>query len=527
MKNFKIILLYFFAIHVNSQSNNTLEVKLELNTSWWAGIIIEGHQMPIKNGYEANLYGTSYYNQLQPLLLSSSGELVWSEEPFRFKVSNDNILFDEANAELEYVKAGTTLKEAYLYASSNYFPPSGKMPPELFFSVPQYNTWIELTYNQNQKDILKYARAIIENGMPPGIIMIDDNWQEDYGKWNFHKGRFPDPQAMMRELKELGFEVMLWVCPFVSPDSDTYRELEKEGVFMLDSMEKPAMVRWWNGVSAVLDLTNSKGNKWFKGELDRLVNQYGVSGFKLDAGDARFYKGISSSKKVIPNTHTELFNKIGLDYPFNEYRATWKMGGQPLVQRLHDKGHDWEDIKKLIPQMVLEGIMGYPFSCPDMIGGGQFTAFLNDAPIDQELVVRSAQVHTLMPMMQFSVAPWRILDDRHLNAVLKAVDLRENFKEVILDLAKKAAVTGEPIVRSLEYVFPHKGYAEISDQFMLGNEILIAPFLTKGEGNREVILPEGKWKSDKGIVFTGGKTIQINVPLNRLPYFIKQNKKTL
>ena len=177
--------------------------------------------------------------------------------------------------------------------------------------------------------------------------------------------------------------------------------------------------------------------------------------------------------------------------------------------------------------MVLEGIMGYPFSCPDMIGGGQFTAFLNDAPIDQELVVRSAQVHTLMPMMQFSVAPWRILDDRHLNAVLKAVDLRENFKEVILDLAKKAAVTGEPIVRSLEYVFPHKGYAEISDQFMLGNEILIAPFLTKGEGNREVILPEGKWKSDKGIVFTGGKTIQINVPLNRLPYFIKQNKKTL
>ena len=56
------------------------------------------------------------------------------------------------------------------------------MPPELFFSVPQYNTWIELTYNQNQKDILRYARAIVDNGMPPGIIMIDDNWQEDYGK---------------------------------------------------------------------------------------------------------------------------------------------------------------------------------------------------------------------------------------------------------------------------------------------------------------------------------------------------------
>ena len=40
--------------------------------------------------------------------------------------------------------------------------------------------------------------------------------------------------------------------------------------------------------------------------------------------------------------------------------------------------------------------------------GGQFTSFLDDAPIDQELVVRSTQVHALMPMMQFSVAPWRI-----------------------------------------------------------------------------------------------------------------------
>ena len=147
--------------------------------------------MPLKNGYEAQLYGTSYYNQLQPLLLSTSGELVWSEEPFRFKVSKEKILFDSAYAPLVYKKAGKSLRDAYLYASKNYFPPSGKMPPELFFSVPQYNTWIELTYNQNQKDILKYARAIIDNGMPPGIIMIDDNWQEDYGRWNFHPSRFP------------------------------------------------------------------------------------------------------------------------------------------------------------------------------------------------------------------------------------------------------------------------------------------------------------------------------------------------
>ena len=68
--------------------------------------------------------------------------------------------------------------------------------------------------------------------------------------------------------------------------------------------------------------------------------------------------------------------KLGLDYPYNEYKTIWKMGGQPLVHRLADKGHSWEDLRSLIPQMVLEGIMGYPFSCPDMIGGSYFLDFL-------------------------------------------------------------------------------------------------------------------------------------------------------
>tara|TARA_B100000575_G_scaffold26840_1_gene18110 strand:- start:122 stop:1696 length:1575 start_codon:yes stop_codon:yes gene_type:complete len=518
---FSILIFLFHKSHGQDLHDN-LEIEIKKNVDWYAGILIEGHKMPLKNGYEAQLYGTSYYNQLQPLLLSTSGELVWSEEPFRFRVKKEKILFDKAYAPLEYKKAGKSLREAFLFASENYFPPSGKMPPELFFSVPQYNTWIELTYNQNQKDILEYARAIIDNGMPPGIIMIDDNWQEDYGKWNFHPGRFPDPKAMMKELKELGFKVMLWVCPFVSADSDIYRELKKKRVFMLDERDKPAMVRWWNGVSALLDLTNPESEKWFKGVLNNLITEFGVNGFKLDAGDGRFYNGLKSLKEVNPNTHTELFAKIGLSYPYNEYRATWKMGGQPLVQRLHDKSHDWEDLKKLIPHMLLEGIMGYPFSCPDMIGGGQFTSFLDDAPIDQELVVRSTQVHALMPMMQFSVAPWRILNGRHFNAVLDAVNLRNKFKETILTLARKASVNGEPIVRSMEYVFPHKGYVDITDQFMLGNNILVAPFLSKGEGSRKVILPEGKWKSESGKIYKGGKTITIDVPLTRLPYFIYQ-----
>ena len=68
------------------------------------------------------------------------------------------------------------------------------------------------------------------------------------------------------------------------------------------------------------------------------------------------------------------------------------MGGEPLAERLRDKDHSWSDLRKLVPNMLLAGLMGYPFSCPDMIGGGEYKSFQAGATIDQDLVVRSAPV---------------------------------------------------------------------------------------------------------------------------------------
>ena len=68
--------------------------------------------------------------------------------------------------EVKPVRAGKTLKDAFLAAAKKHFPPSGKIPPEIFFSEPQYNTWIELQRDQNQKGIEKYADDIIKNKFP-------------------------------------------------------------------------------------------------------------------------------------------------------------------------------------------------------------------------------------------------------------------------------------------------------------------------------------------------------------------------
>jgi alpha-glucosidase len=199
------------------------------------------------------------------------------------------------------------------------------------------------------------------------------------------------------------------------------------------------------------------------------------------------------------------------------------MAGKPLGQRLFDKKHEWTDLQKLIPQMLAEGLVGYDFSCPDMIGGGYYLSFVNLDKVDQDLIVRAAQIHALMPMMQFSVAPWRVLDAEHLAAVKKAVAIREEFLPVILELAHNAANTGEPIVRSLEYVFPHQGFEEVKDEFMLGDSILVAP-LDKKEGKRQVLLPKGEWLAADEKSFIGGKSYDVEVPLDRIPIFrLKQS----
>ena len=153
-----------------------------------------------------------------------------------------------------------------------------------------------------------------------------------------------------------------------------------------------------------------------------------------------------------------------------------------------------------------------------MIGGGQFTSFLGVERFDEELIVRSAQVHALMPMMQFSVAPWRILSPENAAVCARYAQLHRQFGPYILSLARHASKTGEPIVRAMEYAFPHEGFLECRDQFMLGDRYLVAPMVTPGT-QREVRLPRGVWRDDRGETFRGPKRIETDVPLDRLPYY--------
>ena len=507
---------------------------------WWGLGGGFGQRMPFdaQTDFKCDLRVSNYANAAASLLVSDRGRVLWCAKPVEATIGGGTIKFVSDRGEIVLTEnAGGTLAEAFRFAAKSYFPSTGEEPELLYFAAPQYNTWIELTYHQNEKDILAYAQSMLDHGLPPGVFMIDDTWQLGYGTWEFDPRRFPDPKGMVEKLHAQGFKVLLWMCPFVSMDSPAFRLMEhgkspdtckpqpRGGFHVRQGGHKAQPVEWWNGVSALLDFSHPNGRRWFCGQLDRLRRDYGVDGFKFDGGSVGNYVGIDSFDKTLtPVGRSALYGAFAIEYAGSEYRNAVGLAGKPLVVRLFDKDHSWSALRKLVPDMLATGLIGYPFVCPDMVGGGDFASFLPGSPFSQELFVRSAQVQALSPMMQISASPWRVLDAEHQAAFLAAVRLRQSFAADIVALAKRAAKDGEPIMRSLEYVYPGRGYAKIADEFLMGEDLLVAPVVEKGAKTRKVIIPPGSWRGDDGTEVEGPAEIDVKTPLSRLPHFKKINK---
>jgi alpha-glucosidase (family GH31 glycosyl hydrolase) len=498
-------------------------VRLEVSPGeyWWGGDTSDGYRMPFADAYRADLRRPGD-NQVMPVLVSSHGRYVWSESPFAIEFS-DSVLTIRAHdgAAIEVGHGDATLRGGYLAAAS-HFAPAGQRPADAMFTAPQYNLWIDMPFRPTQQAVLSYADHALDSGFPPGVLVIDDTWSESYGTWDFHSGRFPDPQAMIARLHEQGFAVMLWLVPLVTPDTPVFRSLAGRGLLIRGQAGEPAIGRWWNGYGAAIDLLNPEGSGWLAGELLRLRTETGVDGFKFDGGDVSFYDSLGAAG---PERYTAAWNALAAAGTMNELRASWLAAGLPLVQRQRDKAHSWAEkdgLASLIPDGLAQGLTGHAFTCPDMIAGGDYRSFpaaRESAALDPELFVRSAQCQALFPMMQFSAAPWRLLDSGHLALCRDAAELHAAHAAEILRLADDAARTGEPIQRHLAYVFPGSGYEHVRDQFMLGDDLMVAPVTVKGQDSRNVLIPPGDWTSDDGTHVAGPCATEIDVPLARLPRF--------
>ncbi|MED5017470.1 glycoside hydrolase family 31 protein [Paenibacillus chibensis] len=490
-------------------------IQMLTNEYWYGGCVSEGTRMPVGPGdhERISLEMNSTPNQAMPLFLSSKGRYLWRDRGFAIEFREGAIHCpDDVIVESGF----ETLRGAYLAAMKSHFPFQQMGLSPVLWDKPIFNSWIEFTFHQKEDDLLRYAADIIHNGFPPGVLMIDDGWSEYYGYWTFHSGKFANPKRFIQKLHDMGFAVMLWVCPFITPDTVAFREARKMDLLVKNQDGKPFITEWWNGYSAVLDFSNPQAVAWFDRQLQQL-RELGVDGFKFDAGDSLYYSNNNVTfGNVTPDEHSRLWAEYGTKYALNEYRVTFRAGGYSLFQRLCDKEHSWgtKGIGGLIPDSLAQGITGHPFSCPDMVGGGEYLNFmeLEHAGLDEELFCRHSEIACLMPAIQFSAAPWRVLSPESLKIIQHHLELRSTFAAQRAKALRTAVTEGEPILRYMEYQFPGEGLEKITDQFMLGDRILVAPIYTKGAESRNVAVPRGSWLFDGQVIISQGETMKLTPP---------------
>lgn len=508
--------------------NKKLIIEIECDEYWWCGIVDLSHEMPYtvesirKFDMTTSPLEELCCNQITPLFLSSKGRYVYMPAYGSFAFEKGTLVL-ESQGEIEHGQK-SSLQEACRYAYCAFGAKIQKLPPSICFTAPQYCTWMELTYGQNQEDILAYARRIVASGLPTGEFIIDDGWQEAYGHWDFNKRTFPNAKKMCEELIALGFKVVLWIVPYISPDSNAYRMLKSKGLLITDDKGKPFITEWWNGYSAVLDFSNEEATAWFAEKYKYLHEEYGVCGLKMDGGDVLYYPKYPSGKRQLSALeHSEAYAAFDCGMDIKELRACVKNMGGAIIQRVADRKHSWDRRRGLggiVEKIILQGLMGYPFNCPDMVGGG----LLEDAELgtqySEELYCRYAQASTYLPSFQLSKFFWKdspILQDE----VHKMVSRHVAMKEYTEDLMKNAMYTGEPIVRSIAYEFNER--PDITDEFLLGDKYLVAPILQEGARKRLVYFPclnKEKWEMvSTGELFEGGQEIEIDADLNTLLYF--------
>jgi len=468
-----------------------------------------------------------------PIWYNTKGTAIWVRTPLDFRYSFNAITGDKPDGML-WVEMSATSELAYdILVASNIKAVLERIvreigypkvtPPEDYFRQPIFTTWVEYKADVSQPKVLEFAHAIRDAKIPAGFIEIDDKWEGHYGDMQFDPGKFPDPKAMVEQLHDLGFKVTLWVHPFVNVDSDTYAQMRHSGNLVADRSGDAGLIQWWNGIAAVWDFTNPAAAEAYRIRLSTLQSKYGFDGFKFDGGDVNLVpRDLKTEGDITAAQYADVYNReAAAHFTYNEARVGVYSQSLGIVQRLIDKQSTWgreNGLAAVIPEALNNSLRGFAYVMPDMVGGNQYD---NDK-IDKELMIRWAQASALMPLLQFSVGPWHF-DEETVKLCRDAAELHVKFSPYIYQLAQEARETGAPIIRPIWYaVASDLNTYSVTDEFMLGDDVVVAPVLVNGAVSRDIYLPDGDWVDyNTGAKLKAGWQRGYAAPLNVLPIFLR------
>lgn len=401
---------------------------------------------------------------------------------------------------------------------------------------------------RNEKIVKRIAGGMREHEIPCDVIHIDIHYMDGYRVFTWHPRRFPEPERMIKELREMGIRVVVINDPGVKREEGyrVYDEVMKKEMYLKKTDGKPFHGFVWPGKTVFPDFSRGDVRRWW-GDQHREFIRQGVCGIWNDMNEPShniqaFIRRVSTRNVVHhdngQNTpHLKNRNVYGLQ----EGRATregllrLRPGERPFVltragysgiQRYAavwtgDNSSTWRHLHLSLPMLMGMGLSGVSFVGCD-IGG--FTLSCS-----RELYARWIQVGAFYPFCRTHAAimtrdqePWAF-GKRVTDIAREYITLRYQLLPYIYTLFRESAETGAPVFRPLFYEFPgDPECATIEDEAMVGSAFLVAPVIRKGERKREVYLPAGEWFDFwTGERLSGGRTIAAKAPLERMPVYVR------
>lgn len=438
---------------------------------------------------------------------------------------------------------------------ANYTALAGRAPE---FPENALGLWqCKLRY-RTQEEVLSVAREYHRRGIPLDVIVIDFFHWTRQGEWKFDPVYWPDPAAMVRELKSYGIRCMISVWPTVDKKSENFAEMRENG--LLIRPERGSQCFDFLGDSYLYDATNPAAQAYLWDKCRRNYFEDGIDMFWLDEAEPeytaydfdnyRYYLGTDLQVgNVYPVMHAKAFwdgqTAAGQKDICNLIRCAWA-GSQKygVVLWSGDIIGNFETLRDQFAAGLNVSLAGIPWWTTDI--GGFFVDVT--ARGHKELLIRWFEWATFCPVLRLhgdkgpcESAP---LDDRDWGGgfchtgrdnelwsygedvyeILKHyVAVREQMKPYLKEVMREASENGSPVMRAMFYEFPDDPMCwEADEQYMFGSRYLVAPVLYAGMAERDVYLPAGKWKNmATGEVLAGGQKVTVAAPLEVIPVFEK------
>lgn len=383
--------------------------------------------------------------------------------------------------------------------------------------------------------VLEIAQQLRAHDFPCDALVLQSGWQEHEGDIRFRPGKWSLAGDILQRLRSQGFHIVLGETPYLDRQSRPYLEAEERGMLARRHSGESLHVRDHHGRTlALVDFSYPRTRQWWA-EEHRPLLEMGVDGLEMrdnvppaHLSDVRYFQGSAALvhnafprwtmealslawQNVVPGRRPWLVSDTPVP-GLSRWGAMVCHTGQPL---------EWETLQAVVreaQQMTLAG--QFWWSAEPAVASPE-------TPLDTELLIRWVQLGTFLPFCRLprwmhGPALWE-LDEEVQNILRQYLRLRYRFLPYIYGCFWESHRTGMPILRPLVLAYEEDEEArDISDEFLFGPAVLVAPVIEPAARTRRVYLPAGTWYDGwTEQRYEGPQWVEVEAPLDRLPMFIR------